>query len=427
MNRDFYKILGVQRNADDATIMKAFKKLAIENHPDRNRHRLDEATKIMQEVNEAKNVLSDPEKRKIYDQYGEEGLKQSGQQEQQSASMQDIFSQIFGMHQQQETNNIPDVELEVDVPLEKLYTGTTMKKQIQRGSLCTHCHGTGSDDGIEHKCKKCNGQGMTVRIIRQGMMVQQIQEPCKSCKGIGVDGQHSKCSKCGGKCGITETYDLEFSVPAGAYSGLTMVVNNQGNEIPLDERKNAQNRTNIKILIKSNSHSEFKRMFIIEGKKNTANPADLLYELSISLAESLCGLRKNIKHLDGKNIEIHYDNCINHGDVLVIPKQGMPILNSNEKGDLYISFKIYCPTELDKQTKNKIWNLLSKTPYEIHDKKKKDSIEVVTLDQLNSDKKYSKSEEYNKHNKGNRQQNSSNFDPFGGMQNGNFFKMFFRQ
>lgn len=426
MTKDYYKILDVPKNADEKTIRNAYKELARKWHPDKNKNNVNEATEKLKDINEAKDVLLNPEKREIYDQYGEDGLKQSGQQTRQDDVMNDIFKQMFGMHNAPQQNDVPDVEVECEVTLEQMFTGTSIKKQITRFSLCSHCHGTGSDDGIDHKCLKCNGQGKTIKVVRMGNVIQQIQQPCNSCLGIGHDSTHKKCTICTGARGVKEVCDMEFPIPAGAFNGTVISVKNQGNEIPRDERKTADTRSNIKIIIKGKQHSEFKRMFVIEGKKTVPNPADLLYEMTITLAESICGFRKIIKHLNGQEITVQYEKCTKNGDILILPNLGMPVLNSQERGDLYVSFKVLYPEELDKSIKSKVWTLLTKLPSSSLDSKKDDVIEFISLDKLNNDPKYKKTNDYRQYEQ--RQQSQQQFHSFqmGGFPKGfdSFFQSF---
>jgi DnaJ-class molecular chaperone len=421
MGKDYYKILGVNRDADEQAIKKAFRKLAIENHPDKNKS--PEASEKFKEINEAYSVLLDKEKREIYDRYGEEGLQNSGQnsgQHHDHGDLEEMLQNLFGGRgRQQREESVPDVMVECEVTLEEMFKGTIKKKKIERHSLCEECNSTGFEDGKKHACTACKGSGFTTRTIQIGPgMLQQMRENCRSCKGTRNDNNFKKCVKCDGDCLIEETVEYDIPIAAGVFEGYTITFDNQGNEIPKDKRRNNKTRSNIVVVIKQKQHNRFRRNFIIEGKKNTQNPADLLMELQITLAESICGFRKKITHVDNTEINIESNNIIKSGDILVIPNKGMPVMSSIEnKGDMYIVFKVIYPENLDKQMKNTIWATLTKTTYPLVDKKPKDTIDLVDVDKITTDPKYKKSQEYQKQSVDPRRQQHH---PFGNLFNFGF-------
>eukprot|EP00461_Guttulinopsis_vulgaris_P000546 UN00546 len=185
---NYYQILGVKKTATEKEIKKAYRKLSMQYHPDTNQGSKD-AEKKFQEVSQAYEVLSDKEKRRIFDQHGEEGLNQHLQQQQQGGGghdPHDIFSQFFGRRpQHREAQRGPDIHITIPVTLEDLYIGRNFEMQVEQKVLCSHCRGTGADsDDHVHTCTRCKGQGMVLQVhqIAPGF-VQQMQSPCPICAG----------------------------------------------------------------------------------------------------------------------------------------------------------------------------------------------------------------------------------------------------
>jgi DnaJ-class molecular chaperone len=418
MGRDYYEILGIDKNADDKTIKKAYKTLANKVHPDKNPNNIEEATEKFKEVTAAYEVLSNPDKRKIYDEHGEEGLKHAGSADMSDNPFNDFMKHMFNMApEQNNTIEIPDIEIDYELTLEEMFTGIKVKKNITRKNLCNDCEGTGFADKKEHKCSNCQGQGKSVRIQRMGPMVQQIIEPCRPCQGRGIDRNINPCNKCHGKTTLSEDHELDFAIPAGSFGGLTLVSQNRGNEIPHKYRK-GQERSNVKITLKMKNHNTYNRMFIIENKKHVANPADLLHEINILLVESLCGVNRTIKYLDGTDIKITCNKIIKDGTIMILQGKGMPIINSTEKGDLYIKFNVLYPCEISLESKKKIWNALSNTNIEIPQENNLINLEDINLN--------AKSDDYKKFNQHNQHNQSHQNNHFNQRQNnrGNFFSTF---
>ena len=380
---DYYELLNVSRDASIDDIKKAYRKLAMKWHPDKNPHNSEEASAKFKEITEAHEVLSDDEKRQIYDKFGHAGLSQMGYggvDAHAMDEMKDILKNLFNMHNMTSDNdsddNIPDVIITEELTLEQLYTGLTITKTVERVSLCKGCNSTGTDDGVEHACVSCNGVG---KQIHQMGFQQMIQE-CKLCKGTGIDNKFDKCKSCKGKRADKEQIEVEFDIKKGAYNRLPIIIPNIGNEIPEEERKDSnKSRSNVVLVIKEIPHDIYKRMFVISDKKEFADPADLLMELEISLADSLCGFQKEIQHISGSNILVKYNKCLKDGNIIVVENQGMFVheSKSGKTGDLYISIKVNIP-ELSNETKNKLWQLLTGTSHRVPFTK--DAIHIVSID-----------------------------------------------
>jgi len=393
-SEDYYEVLGVPKNASEKEIKKAFKTATLKYHPDKNQGKEKECEDIFKKIVEANSVLSDKDKRETYDKYGKQGLGENGGMN--PDDLQDILKNMFGgrfpfgkmggfpFGQDQDDDSdddVPDVPVIVDLILEELYTGKQVTKTIERGCLCEACDGTGSEDKKNHTCDHCKGCGMVTIIQQRGNMIQQMMKPCNKCNGKGSD--HTKqCKVCNGNKIISKPYTFECEIPKGAYSKYDITIPGEGNEIPKESRKSNKTRTDIKLVVREIPHNIFKHMFIIEGKKDDADPADLLLDFNISLAESLCGFVKKINHLDGKPYHLSYNKMVKHGEVIVFKGLGMPSLEKeNEFGDLYVSVSIDYPDDISSDKKGRLWQILTDTSYPIKNNKK-----VIEGEQLKAKK-----------------------------------------
>ena len=372
---DYYTILGVEKQATMSEIEKAFRKLSLKWHPDKQKFKdeslRENSTIIYKKLNEAKEVLCNDDKRQIYDKFGLEGLKNNGPEmnpEHNNEMMNDFMKQMFGK-QMSKKSNVPDIKIIEEVSLEDLYTGKQYKKELDRYSLCKECKGYGTEDGFEHKCTDCGGSGVQIKVIRSGNMIQQMQQMCTLCHGGGSDPKIARCNICHGKKLVKEKKEINIVIPKGAFEGVTVCIRGEGNEIPHEDRENSTTRSNIAINIKEKKHSIFKRGFKIPKYKENTNPKDLKIKLEISLVESLTGFSKKIKFLDDREINISHDKIIKNGDVMVIPNYGMPVLNNtgnnneHDHGHLYVVFDVEYPDDLNATTKRRLWQLLTNTPY----------------------------------------------------------------
>ena len=380
-SEDYYEILGVSKNASERDIKKAFKSATLKYHPDKNPGKEKECEEIFKKIVEANSVLSDKDKRDTYDKYGKEGLGENGGMSQDD--LQDILKNMFGggfsfggmkggfpFGQDNDSDDeIPDVQAVVDLTLEELYVGKQITKTIERGCLCEACDGTGNEDKKNHICEHCKGRGM-VSIVRQmGPMIQQMMQPCNKCGGKGGD-KSKQCKICNGNKGITKKYTFECEIPKGSYSKYDITIPNEGNEIPKESQK-GNKRTDIKLIVREVPHQIFKHMFVIEDKKDEPDPADLLINIDITLAESLCGFVKKITHLDGSTYNLSYNKLVKHGEIIIFKKLGMPSLEKEgEMGDLYVSISIEYPNDIASDKKGRIWQILTDSAYQTKSNKK---------------------------------------------------------
>jgi len=335
----FYDLLGVAPTADDNSLKKAYRKLAMKYHPDKN----PEAGEKFKEISMAYEILSNPEKRRLYDQAGEQGIKEGGSGGGGfSSNPMDIFDMFFGggdpfgrgggRRGPRRTKNLVH---QLSVSLEDMYNGTVRKLALQKNVICDSCDGIGGKAGAVQKCPNCRGTGMQVRIQQLGPgMMQQIQSMCQECHGEGerVDPK-LRCKKCNGRKVNRERKILEVSVDKGMEDGQKVTFSGEGDQEPGLEPGD------IIIVLDEKAHSLYKR-----------NGSDLVMKMDISLTEALTGLRKCIKTLDDRTLVIQTvrGEVIKPGDLKQVPGEGMPqYRNPFEKGRLIIQFNVVFPNNLE--------------------------------------------------------------------------------
>jgi len=333
---EFYERLEIPPDSDADAIKKAYRKMAIKYHPDKNPDNSAAAEKF-KEVGEAYEVLSDPEKKETYDKYGKEALKEGGG----FRDASDIFAQFFGGGGfggfpfgggRQAPKKGDDIVHELQVSLEDLYKGKTTKLAVTRNKLCPKCDGSGMKAGAASaQCRVCNGRGIRIIMRQLGPgMIQQMQAQCDECGGKGETAkEEDKCKACKGKKVEKEKKILNVHIDPGMRHGQKIVFANEADELPGLEAGD------IIFVIVEKKHNDFAR------KGN-----DLFMEMTIPLVEALTGFSTTIKHLDDRILVVKSDkgDIIKPGDVRVIPNEGMPqhkrIL---DKGNLVIQFNIDFP------------------------------------------------------------------------------------
>ncbi|KAJ8247293.1 hypothetical protein GJAV_G00244630 [Gymnothorax javanicus] len=329
-----YDILGVSPSASENDLKKAYRKLAKEYHPDKNPNAGDK----FKEISFAYEVLTNPEKKELYDRYGEQGLREGGGG---GGGMDDIFSHIFGgglfgfMGGHSRSRNGgrrrgEDMVHPLKVSLEDLYNGKTTKLQLSGCQVAGFC-GQGGKTGAVQKCTACRGRGMRIMIRQLAPgMVQQMQSVCTDCNGEGeVISEKDRCRKCDGKKVVKEVKILEVHVDKGMKHGQKITFGGEADQAPGVEPGD------IVLVLQEKEHEVFKR-----------DAHDLHMTHKIGLVEALCGFQFTLKHLDGRQIVVKYPpgKVIEPGSVRVVRGEGMPhYRNPFEKGDLYIKFDVLFP------------------------------------------------------------------------------------
>jgi len=342
-----YDLLGVQSNASNEEINKAYKKLAFKFHPDKNRDNLEEASQKLQEINQAKEILTNPEKRNIYDQVGMDYV--NGTVPQQHVNPEDVFGMFGGgfpgnpfmnaRRQQQQKENII---INKEVTLEEIYNESVIPVNFEQKQCCSQCKGEGTKDGKSNKCVSCDGRGVIVRIIQQGPMIQQIQAACNNCHGSGKSkSADDNCSLCNGECYKIKEVKANIPLKNGLSNGQQIQIPNHGHNLK-------DGKTDLIIIINEKQHPKFTR------KGN-----DLFITVELKLFQALYGFDKIIEHLDNRKLHISHTGKTEYNTVRKITGEGMHILNgSGGKGDLYIKFTIKLPSINDFEISTKLQYLL---------------------------------------------------------------------
>jgi DnaJ-class molecular chaperone len=347
-----YDKLGVSTNASVEDINKAYKKLAVKMHPDKNPNDPNANAKF-QEINQAKEILTNEEKKRMYDQIGMDYVNnpQGGGHH---GGAEDIFAQMFGggggfpfgfggnpfgMRREREENE--HITINKDVNLEQLYNEESISLEFKQKHMCQNCDGEGTKDKTSTRCGPCGGQGMIVQRIQMGPIVQQIQSPCPHCHGSGKGQVHpnNKCNSCDGKA--YKFKDVKINVPLK--SGLT---NGQQIQIPGHGNHLKSGKSDLIIVLSVHDHPIFKR----EGN-------DLKINIELKLYQSIFGFNKIINHLDKRELLISYVGRTNHDMVRRINGEGIKGLDGN-KGNLIITFKVNIPIVEEDELKTKLLSTL---------------------------------------------------------------------
>lgn len=355
-NKSYYEILGVTKTSTPSEIKKAYKRLVIANHPDKlPPDQREEGTKKIKEINEAYGVLSDPEKKKIYDRYGKKGLESGGGFD--PFSMGGSFMEEIFKQQQQRQAQVPPIKIQHIVTLEEIFKGLTIEKKFSRYTLCDDCSGTGFSDKQRHECVDCKGRGRISRVVQIGPgMIQKIQTACPKCSGSGMDKDATKCKKCKGKRVVEEQHKLSFVIPPGVQNKSVISEEDEGHEIPIEDRHHGLTRGRVELIVLEKHHPTFSRGVSINGR---VDPADLKMDVKLTLQESLCGFKKEFTHLNGEKYCIFEDTLIKDGDIRTVPGKGLPSGKYGVNGNLFIRFQVEYPKKLSIKQKADIYKILT--------------------------------------------------------------------
>lgn len=352
--RDYYEVLGVSRNADAAEIKKAYRKLALQYHPDKNPGNK-EAEEKFKEAAEAYDVLSNDEKRRRYDQFGHAGMGGgAGGFGGGGMSMEDIFSHfgdIFGSfggfggfsgggRSARRVNRGTNLRVKVKLTLEEIATGVEKKIKVKKYVADEHCHGTGAKDGTSYStCTTCHGTGQVTRVQQTILGAMQTTSTCPTCDGEGKI-INEKCVHCNGEGVQLAEEVITLNIPAGVADGMQLSVSGKGNAA----RRGGVNGDLI-VLIEEIEHPDLVR----DGN-------DLLYNTFISYPEAVLGDSVEIPTLDGK-VKVKIEPGTQPGKVLRLKGKGIPDVNGYGRGDLLIKVNVWIPKNLSKDDKKLIEDL----------------------------------------------------------------------
>ena len=343
--RDYYEVLGVARNADAAEIKKAYRKLALKYHPDKNPGDK-EAEEKFKEAAEAYDVLSNEEKRRRYDQFGHAGVGGgAGGFGGGGMSMDDIFAHfgdIFGSfggfggfggggRAARRVNRGSNLRVKVKLTLEEIATGVEKKIKVKKYVACDHCHGTGAKDGRSYStCSTCKGTGQVTRVQNTILGAMQTTSTCPSCGGEGRI-INEKCPHCGGE-GVTLSEEvITLKIPAGVADGMQLSIGGKGNAA----RRGGVSGDLI-VLVEEEEHPELVR----DGN-------DLLYNVFIGFPEAVLGEAVEIPTIEGK-AKVKIEPGTQPGKVLRLRGKGLPDINGYGRGDLLVKVNVWVPKTLSK-------------------------------------------------------------------------------
>ncbi|KAK9453829.1 hypothetical protein V1511DRAFT_461665 [Dipodascopsis uninucleata] len=334
----FYDALGISPDATDAQIKKAYRVNALKYHPDKNQHSPEAAEKF-KDISHAYEILSDPQKREVYDSYGEEGLSGSDMGGMNGSAAETLFSQffggaggfggMFGGGRPSGPRRSRDIVHALRVTLEDLYKGKVSKLALTRTVTCSKCEGKGGKDGAVRKCSTCNGTGSVTFQRGMGHIIQQFQTVCQDCKGEGeIIREKDRCKACGGKKTVNEKKILEVHVDKGMQNGQKITFPEEGDQgpdiLPGD----------VIFVIDEQPHERF-----------TRKADDLYYHAKVDLLTALAGGSIAIQHLDNEwlKVDIIPGETIKPGMVKVIEGRGMPSFRHHNNGNLYVEFEVVFP------------------------------------------------------------------------------------
>ena len=373
--KDYYEILGVDKNASDSEIKKAYRKMAMKYHPDRNKGD-DDAERKFKEASEAYDVLKDPQKRARYDQYGHSGLHSGGFNERDfhDINIEDIFSQfgdIFGSDifggsggrggrsrsraRRSTGQRGNDMKLNIELTLEEIAFGTEKKLKVKKQVKCDACDGTGAETSDDFEtCSTCNGMG-EVRQVNKTMFGQFVNvQACPKCNGEGRIIRN-KCSKCNGQGRVTGKETVKVRIPAGVSSGNYITMRNSGNA-----GIRGGDAGDLIVLIEEKEHEKFER------DKN-----DIYHDLVLSIPDATLGTEVEVPTLKGK-AKLKIDEGTQPGKLLRMKGRGIQGLNGTGTGDQYIRINVYIPKDLSSEEKKKIASLKEADNFDpVHKKESK--------------------------------------------------------
>ncbi len=350
--RDYYEVLGVNKNATNDEIKKAFRKAAKQYHPDLNKDDPTAAEKF-KECNEAYSVLSDADKRRKYDQFGFAGVDPSYAAGQGGGyggggfgfdgdiDLGDIFSSFFGggFGGGSRNPNAPqrgrDIQTTINISFEEAAKGCKKSVEVSKVEDCSQCHGTGAAEGTSPKtCSQCGGSGYITVQQGSGFFQVNTTRPCPSCNGSGKIIE-KPCSKCGGRGKVRKKSKIDITIPAGIDNGQVVTARGLG-----DAGLNGGPAGDLRVGVSVSAHKDFVR-----------DGYDIHYEKHISIVEACLGVKVRIPTLDG-DVEYHVPAGTQPNEVFRLKGKGIQRLNSIAKGDLFVHIVVDIPRELTNEQKN---------------------------------------------------------------------------
>lgn len=367
MGKNYYDILELDKNADESEIKKAYRKMAIKWHPDKNPENKEEAEEKFKEISDAYSVLSDPSKKELYDKFGEDGLNgnSNGMGEHFSTNNpEEIFKMFFGgnspfnmhpfgnqhHHQQQMRRKTEPKIINIPLSLKDFYFGSKKKITIKLKKMCDKCQGFGGINPII--CNECNGNGIKImeRMLGPGL-IQRSQMTCNGCNGHKKKAS-AKCINCSQSGSITIEKQFLLVIDPGSENDEKKIFANMGDEV------NGEEQGDVIFVLKEDDNKIFSRI------KN-----DIIYKHTITLCDSIIGTTISFEHINGNKIIYKEGHIIKNNSYTLFKNKGMPIKGENKFGDLYIVYIIKYPTKtLTTFEKEQIKKILPSESVDVDDK-----------------------------------------------------------
>ena len=386
-SKDYYEILGLTKSATEAEIKRAYRKLALQYHPDRNKGK--DAEGKFKEVTKAYEVLSDPQKKQTYDQFGHAAFEQGAGQNPYGGAggpfggaqggpfsytystggdggagfdfggfsakggpasgwdfgdigFDDIFSNIFGGGGRRKTRKKAgrDIQVDAEITFEEMVKGSSRNVKIYKNVVCEKCHGTGGEPGAKKEtCPTCHGSGQ-IRKTMQSLLGRFSEvHTCPTCEGAG-EIYSEKCKRCGGDGRVKEEQNIEIDIPAGIQHGQTLSLEGQG-EAGEKGAPSGDLYVNIHVI----PHKKFKR------EKN-----NILSEEQITFSQAVLGDKIEVETIDGK-LQMKIPAGTQSGEVFKIRDEGVPFLDRRGKGDQLVKIIVKIPKHLNREQKELIERL----------------------------------------------------------------------
>ncbi len=355
--RDYYEVLGVSRDASKDEIKKAYRRLAKKWHPDMNPDNREEAEERFKEISEAYAVLSDDEKRRLYDQYGHAGIDGRYSQEDifRGADFGDIFGgfgfgDIFdmffgggGRRRRSAPRRGSDLLYELEISLKEAASGTEKEIEVPRYRKCEACNGTGAKDGKVRTCPTCHGTGQVQRVHSAMGFRMVSTSVCPTCHGRGQIAEEP-CPVCNGTGRVHGVEKVTVKIPAGAYDGLRLRMAGMG-----EAGQNGAPSGDLYVEIHVRPHPDFK----VDG-------LNLIHEEGISFGTAALGGEIEVPTIDGKHASLKIPAGTQPCTMLRMKGLGMPDLRSGKRGDMLVKVNIEVPKKLSKREKELIMELEGK-------------------------------------------------------------------
>ncbi len=339
--RDYYEVLGVERGASEGEIKKAFRQRARELHPDVNSHDPD-AEEQFKEAAEAYEVLSDPQRRRTYDQFGHEGLRSGGWAPHAAAgSIQDIFDaffggggaggDIFGFGQRGPASGA-DVLAEAEITLAEVLTGVEREVRFEAVKECEHCNGNGAEPGTPiHTCERCNGSGQLQQVTQSllGQMVRAM--PCDVCNGDGRVAE-TPCEECSGAGRVSGARTWEVEIPAGIDDGQRIRIAGAGHA-----GEPGGHPGDLYVEVRVSPDERFER-----------HGPELIHAAEVGATEAMLGTELEVPTVEG-SARVKVPAGTQPGDTVRLRGKGLPQLGGGGRGDEHVVFKVVVPAKLNRK------------------------------------------------------------------------------